>query len=37
MLNLCSLAVTNLWMCALVNCIMELDCNFHLAGYYLVD
>jgi len=37
MLNVCSLAVTNLRMCALLNCIMKLDCNFRLVGYYLVD
>jgi len=37
MLNVCSLAVTNLRMCALLNCIMKLDCNFCLVGSYLVD
>jgi len=37
MLKVYSLAVTNLRMCALLNCIMKLDCNFRLVGYYLVD
>jgi len=37
MLNVCSLAVTNFSMCALLNCIMKLDSNFRLVGYYLVD
>ena len=37
MLNVCSLAVTNLRMCALLNCTMKLDCNFRLVNYYLVD
>jgi len=37
MLNLCNLAVTNLRICALLNCIMKLDCNFRLVDYYLVD
>jgi len=35
MLNVCSLAVTNSWMYALLNCIMKMDCNFHLVGWLL--
>jgi len=37
MLNVYSLAVMTSWMRALLNCIMKLDCNFRLVGYYLVD
>jgi len=28
--------VTNSWMCALLKCIMKLDCTFRLMGYCLV-
>jgi len=35
MLNVCNLAVTKSWMYVLLNCIIKLDCNFRLVGYYV--
>jgi len=37
MFNVCSLAVTNSWMYAMLNCVLKLVCNLHLVSYARVD